>query len=265
MKKITTISSSFTLGIILALSGCGGGVTAESKEGITISGKAIDPYLSGSRVCLDLNENRSCDTNEPHTTTNEIGDYALDIALEYHGATHSLLVSGGIDTGTGEPFTGILTAVKEANQTTQHITPLSTAVEARHQYCLEAHDECQDTMEEIESAVADYLNLTADEIHGDIVELADNQSDEPLRVALALQICAEHYNHTNPYRFYEKLVQHDFSGEQSWAEYVESFIPSSPTIITAIMGVDTNDLEEVPETDHTNAHQIAQYAHGLLP
>ena len=71
MKRITIISSSFALGLVLILSGCGGGGSADTKKGITISGKAIDPYLKGSKVCLDLNTNRVCDVNEPYTTTND--------------------------------------------------------------------------------------------------------------------------------------------------------------------------------------------------
>jgi hypothetical protein len=89
---------------------------------------------TGSKVYLDLNENRKFDSNEPHTVTDENGNYTLDIPKEYHNGYHTLVVSDGTDTGTQKPFKGTLTAVKEANETTYNITPLTSVVEARYRY-----------------------------------------------------------------------------------------------------------------------------------
>ncbi len=303
MKKFTILSTSVALAAALALSGCGGGGSADSSEGITISGKAIDPYLSGSKVCLDLNTNRVCDVNEPYTTTNDVGDYALEIAQEHHDAAHSLLVTGGKDIGTGEPFTGTLTAVKEAHQRAHNITPLTTAVEARYQYC-QTHDQCHETVTEIEESLATYLELTVADINGDIVALANSGHEVPLTIALALYNAAVTHNPDNPYAAYQEVAQYGFPAGHNWQDDLRTLMPKSYRLVAAIMSIDEGVLENAATdaanagvnagetaanvgvevgTDaanagvqagedaanagveaHSIAHQIAQYVHGLV-
>jgi hypothetical protein len=43
-----------------------------------VSGRVIDGYLSGATVCLDLNADQTCGTNEPKATTGAGGVYKLD-------------------------------------------------------------------------------------------------------------------------------------------------------------------------------------------
>lgn len=62
--------------ILVACGGGGGGGTTPSGGG-SISGKVIDGYIQGATVCLDLNQNNSCDTGEPSTTTSANGSYTL--------------------------------------------------------------------------------------------------------------------------------------------------------------------------------------------
>jgi hypothetical protein len=286
MKKITIISSSVALGLVLALSGCGGGGSADTKKGITISGKAIDPYLKGSKVCLDLNKNRVCDVHEPYTTTNDHGDYALEIAQEHHDAVHSLCVTGGTDIGTGKAFTGTLTAVKEAHQTAHNITPLTTAVEARYHYCQTHHDQCDETVSEIEENLAAYLELTEKDINADIVELANNGNRKPLTTALALYNAAVKYDTHNPYAAYQAAAQHGYPAGHNWEEDLRTLMPKSAKLVSAIMSIDEGVLENAAAEAanagiqagedaanagvqtgveaHSVAHQIAQYVYGLV-
>jgi len=286
MKRITIISSSLALGLVLALSGCGGGGSADTKKGITISGKAIDPYLKGSKVCLDLNKNRKCDVHEPYTTTNDHGDYALEIAQEHHDAVHALCVTGGTDIGTGKPFTGTLTAVKEVHQTAHNITPLTTAVEARHNHCQTPHNQCHETVAEIEANLAAYLELTEEEINADIIALSKKGNHKPLKTALALYNAAVKHNPNNPYAAYQIAAKHGYPAGSNWQEDLRTLMPKSAKLVSAIMGIDEGVLEnaaaeaanagvqagttaanagvEAGVEAHSIAHQIAQYVYGLV-
>jgi len=289
MKKFTILSTSAALVATVILSGCSGSSTATGD--VSISGKAIDPYLSGSTVCLDLNTNGKCDANEPQTITNDVGDYTLEVAQEHHDAAHSLLVTGGTDIGTGTPFTGTLTAVKELEQRAQNITPLTTAVEARYQYC-QTHDKCDANVAEIKANLAEYLNLSTEDIYGDIVALANSGDKEPLTTALAIQNAAVLHNANDAYAAYQEVAQYGFPAGHNWQDDLRTLMPKSHGLVTAIMSIDEGVLENAAidtlnagvqagtdtanagveagedaanagEEAHSTAHQIAQYVYGL--
>lgn len=74
--------------VLLTLSGCGGGDgSSASTSGkdtsipdvakSNVSGKAIDGYLVGAKVCLDVNANGVCDAGEPNAKTQADGSYNL--------------------------------------------------------------------------------------------------------------------------------------------------------------------------------------------
>ncbi len=64
--------------IASALAGCGGGGGAGGSPA-TLTGAVIDGYISGATVCLDLNNNQSCDAGEPNAKSGEKGSYSLDV------------------------------------------------------------------------------------------------------------------------------------------------------------------------------------------
>ena len=73
--------------LMATLSGCGGGGSdggntdspTPPSASLAMSGKAIDGYIQGATVYLDLNFNRQWDEGEPQTTTNDAGDYRLEL------------------------------------------------------------------------------------------------------------------------------------------------------------------------------------------
>ncbi|MCP3698223.1 MAG: hypothetical protein GY920_06685 [Aliivibrio sp.] len=83
--------------ITLSLSACGGdsssdnSATTPNVANVTHEGKAADGYLQDANVCLDLNDNKSCDDGEPSTTTDEKGAFTLDITQEQLGIHHLLV------------------------------------------------------------------------------------------------------------------------------------------------------------------------------
>lgn len=87
---LKAVAQALGLGIssaaLLTLGGCGGDgtkagpdspSTAQPVATSNISGKAIDGYLVGAKVCLDVNANGVCDSGEPSTTTQADGSYNL--------------------------------------------------------------------------------------------------------------------------------------------------------------------------------------------
>ena len=77
--------------ISLSVSGCGGSDSDDSntqspdtKQVIDIkqvSGLAIDGYLSKAKVCIDVNNNSTCDAGEPTATTDETGKFDISTTL----------------------------------------------------------------------------------------------------------------------------------------------------------------------------------------
>ncbi|MDQ0139608.1 hypothetical protein [Cupriavidus necator] len=96
----------FMLGIMASaaatLVACGGGgddSPSPSQPSASVSGKAVDFYLSGSTVTF-------LDCDNKTATTNASGDFTFPA-----GCTKSALrVTGGTDIGTNQPFTGVLQA-----------------------------------------------------------------------------------------------------------------------------------------------------------
>ena len=131
------------LSSILLLSGCSSSSNNDNNASIddnsssipepqevatSISGIAVDGYISGATVCLDINENNLCDSNETSTTTSTDGSYSLDVnATE---GVKSIIMVGGTNTATGEAFSGILKEIVEIDDATEtisaNITPLTT-------------------------------------------------------------------------------------------------------------------------------------------
>ncbi len=115
----------FTLGLMAAaaatLVACGGGDDSPtpSQPSATVSGKAVDFYLSGATVTF-------LDCANKTVKTNATGDFTFP-----DGCTRSALkVTGGTDIGTGQPFSGVLQApaVDYKAGVTPVISPLTTLV-----------------------------------------------------------------------------------------------------------------------------------------
>lgn len=68
-----------------ALAACGGGsgdsttTNTTTTTAPTLSGVVVDGLIEGADVCLDLNNNQSCDSGEPSAKTDAQGSYQLDI------------------------------------------------------------------------------------------------------------------------------------------------------------------------------------------
>ena len=113
------------------------GFSVEAKPAQLVSvfsGVAIDGYIAGARVWFDADLDGSRDPDEPTTTTDRSGNFALDFDSSLFDrnangrldpAEGRLVVEGGIDLSSGQPRVGQLTAPAGA----QVITPLTTMVD----------------------------------------------------------------------------------------------------------------------------------------
>ncbi|QFT13496.1 hypothetical protein [Vibrio sp. THAF190c] len=63
----------------IMLTACGGGSGSGGSDGtsVSIQGKAIDGYIQGATVFLDLDFDKVLDSNEPHIVTVDEGDFEL--------------------------------------------------------------------------------------------------------------------------------------------------------------------------------------------
>lgn len=104
----------------LALISCGGGGGGGNDDGntatTTISGKAVDGYLSGATVFCDANGNGARDGGEMAVTTDNGGNFRFPSAC-----SSSIVVTGGKDMTTGFLFQGKL----KANPGSGVVTPLT--------------------------------------------------------------------------------------------------------------------------------------------
>jgi len=86
----------FSLIFAFILSGCADAPdTLDSGTpdlGLSIQGMVADGYITGAKVCLDLNDNKDCDTGEPTTETDQTGSYTLENISEDDKRNHSIVV-----------------------------------------------------------------------------------------------------------------------------------------------------------------------------
>jgi len=81
MMKLKTLVPALAAAFLVACGGGGGGSAVTN----TLSGKVIDGYIKGAKICLDINSNGACDSNEPSAITGAGGAYTLSYAGDLAG------------------------------------------------------------------------------------------------------------------------------------------------------------------------------------
>ena len=182
-KKISLLVLA-TIAASLAACGGGGGGSGPLAAANTLTGVAVDGYLQGATVFLDINRNGLADAGEPSTTTDLNGRYALD----YSSVTGSVsglpvVVTGGVDSDTGFAFAGKLSAPIESVSQAQVVTPMTTLVDAMVSQGLAAD------LPTAKQKVANALGLTVDQLATDpVAAIATNPGIYTTAVALQRSI-----------------------------------------------------------------------------
>jgi hypothetical protein len=173
------IKISILLSLIL-LSGCGGGGSSSAPADKAtpqptnriITGKVVDGLIKEATVCLDINKNNLCDTNEPTTTSDIKGEFSLDIGIS--SGEYIIISIGGIDTATNQHFDALLkeTVTVSTNNTITSqdtiLTPLTTI--ATEVYENEKNNNSTYTHAKAKQQIANNLGLTLEQISADPIQ-----------------------------------------------------------------------------------------------
>ena len=133
MKLISLVSAIGLLSLLNACGGGGGGGTLTAVTENTVSGYAIDGYLSMAEVCIDLNDNFLCDQDEPSTLTDTSGRYTLTNVTQDQLKSHSILVyaRAGVTVDLDNPIHPIVSDyLLTAPPGSLDITPLTSLIKA---------------------------------------------------------------------------------------------------------------------------------------
>jgi hypothetical protein len=133
------ITFKFTIYILMAASlvacggGEGGGSIATEEAPVApvatkLTGKVIDGYIQGAKVCLDLNNNYTCDDDEPYGDSGEGGVYSFTYEGSIPEGTQILanIPIGAVDEDLGvvdKPYNMVAPASNP-----EVVTPLTTLV-----------------------------------------------------------------------------------------------------------------------------------------
>ncbi|MDH5182858.1 MAG: hypothetical protein OEX12_03120 [Gammaproteobacteria bacterium] len=125
--------------LLFLLSACGAG-TQDGGTSNNISGLAVDGYLAGSKVYIDINGNAKLDSYEHWAITDVDGlfgiardgtDYCASTTTQRHCLSvgeysgYDIRIEGGYDTITGEAFEGVISRTLDGT-TTQITSALSS-------------------------------------------------------------------------------------------------------------------------------------------
>lgn len=108
----------------------------ESTDGevnrISFTGLVADGYLVDATVCLDLNDNKECDSDEPSTTSVAGGGFTITEATQAQFDAHALIVQivKGVTVDEDSPGTALTKSLTlSAPAGFNFISPLSTMVQ----------------------------------------------------------------------------------------------------------------------------------------
>lgn len=137
----------------------------------TISGTIVDGLIKDASVCLDINSNNQCDTDEPTTISADDGSYSLQVDTTLSGR-YKVISIGGVDTATNQNFDGILEDIVEVAEAdtalTSTVTPLTTM--ASKMYDQEVSSDSTFTPTKAKEKLATSLGLTTAQISANPLE-----------------------------------------------------------------------------------------------
>jgi len=113
--------------------GCGNKNTVSLPlHTISFSGTAVDGYISGAKVCLDVDNSGICESTEPTTTTAADGTFSFTDVQVANNLFFPVIISGGIDTATNKSFNGELKSIINSAtitvDTQLNVTPLTDLI-----------------------------------------------------------------------------------------------------------------------------------------
>jgi len=135
--------------------------TTDSANTISFSGIAVDGYISGATVCLDININGLCDIDEPTTTTAGDGTFTFTEVEVSDGLLLPVIVVGGLNTATNKAFVGEMKNIVNTTDVKEDIpfmiTPLTDLIAS---VFIVSDDQSVKTLTTVKTDIASALGLT---------------------------------------------------------------------------------------------------------
>lgn len=139
MKTKLILASILTMGLTACGGGGGGGSdnsTPTPKS--AIQGKAIDGYIKGATVYLDLNFNKQLDAGEPSVVTTDLGDYRMELTQAQEQCAEYVPLVVDVPVGAVDLDTGVVEQAYQmvlppkftpiSDDDLLHVTPLTTVL-----------------------------------------------------------------------------------------------------------------------------------------
>ncbi|OEE70370.1 hypothetical protein A1OO_06270 [Enterovibrio norvegicus FF-33] len=176
-----------------SLTACGGdssssgNTTADPSPSVgeTLNGKAADGYLQDALVCLDLDQNKSCDDGEPSAVTDQSGGFSLVATQEQIDASPLLVeVIAGKTTDSDEPGVAIVKSYKlTAPAASEFVSPITTLIQNE----IEKGGTPEEAVTTIQGLLGTDLDITQDYIAG---QADDTKKDELKKLHRVAQVTA---------------------------------------------------------------------------
>lgn len=257
------VRSLICIGVCLALSACGGGGDSGSDTQpvakSAIKGKAIDGYIKGATVYLDLNFNKQMNAGEPSVVTTDSGDYYLELTedqkqcAEYVPLVVDVPVGAvDLDTGVVEQAYQMVLPPKFAPLTDddlKHVTPLTTVLwsEVEKQLANDGTLTCQSVManrqtrekiaRELDAAtdrMVHHYNISEQKLYDDYIASGDTETATmAMEIVRGLQASfkeTDELKKANPTAIYAYVDYHigdyrdaDYASPDAWYREQEVF------------------------------------------
>ncbi len=206
-SNLAIISMLFMLTIFAA--GCGSdNTTNPPQNSISLSGTAVDGYISGATVCLDVDSSGICESTEPTTTTAADGSFSFTNVEVADNLLFPVIVSGGIDTATNKLFIGeIKNIINSATITADaqlNVTPLTDLIAVSF---LQSTIKSVETFNNSKTEIADVFGISEADVTADpmtnVFVFAKSQEVQQIKALIEITASKAKDNHLSAA---EKLV-----------------------------------------------------------
>ncbi|MCL9776276.1 thrombospondin type 3 repeat-containing protein [Vibrio methylphosphonaticus] len=254
------LKSALTLSIVSVLAGCGGSDNdVGSSNGSSYSVKAIDGYLNGALIWLDIDSDGQLDEGEPSAETSGLGDATLQLegVTDLNGnaiadaSQYPLVVRAirgkTIDVGDGSDNRPVLEDyVMSAPAGQTAVTPFSTLIHIKVNN--------GSSLDEAKQQVASDLGVQEEELLGDYYETGSNNTKKIAQIIVNAKVLP---NNTDQLKqnLSGDTSNHDVDGLLTQLSDVvkdENFNPESDIVVAGDGGLQKetgtdSDLDGVPD------------------
>lgn len=138
MKTKLILATILTMGLTACGGGGGGDNPTPPQPKSALQGKAIDGYIQGATVYLDLNFNKQLDAGEPSVITTDKGDYRMELTAAQEKCAEYVPLVVDVPVGAVDMDTGVVDQAYQmvlppkftpiSNDDLHHVTPLTTVL-----------------------------------------------------------------------------------------------------------------------------------------